>query len=186
MKVDFIIDGAAPGGIRARHTPGAIPFTGAVASEAAAAGDADAQGGRRRGAGFSRLVGDRPQRTARAAAQGRRHHAGQGPNSPAVIEETGATAPWAGFNVISPATSCARPLSMTTQIGGEVIPSRQAGNHCDGGPAARRRRPRHRAMERAGDPGRARDRHAARLRQYGGPAKLSEFCPACTGLSARS
>ena len=45
-------------------------------------------------------------------------------------------------------------------------PVRQAEQFCDGDPPAGRRRARHRAVERAGDPRRAGDRDAARLRQH--------------------
>jgi acyl-CoA reductase-like NAD-dependent aldehyde dehydrogenase len=40
-----------------------------------------------------------------------------------MIEETGATAPWAGFNVMLAANILREAASMTTQISGEVIPS---------------------------------------------------------------
>ena len=44
-----------------------------------------------------------------------------------VIEETGATGPWAGFNVMLAAQMLREAASMTTQIGGEVIPSDKPG-----------------------------------------------------------
>lgn len=44
-----------------------------------------------------------------------------------MIEETGATAPWAGFNVMLSANILREAASMTTQITGEVIPSDKPG-----------------------------------------------------------
>lgn len=45
-----------------------------------------------------------------------------------MIEETGATGPWAGFNVMVAAKVLVEAASMTTQIGGEVIPSDKPGS----------------------------------------------------------
>ncbi len=44
-----------------------------------------------------------------------------------MIEETGATGPWAGFNVMLAANVLREAASMTTQITGEVIPSDKPG-----------------------------------------------------------
>jgi acyl-CoA reductase-like NAD-dependent aldehyde dehydrogenase len=44
-----------------------------------------------------------------------------------VIEETGATAPWAGFNVMLASSMLREAASMTTQVSGEVIPSDKPG-----------------------------------------------------------
>ncbi|MGO8579045.1 aldehyde dehydrogenase [Rhizobium leguminosarum] len=44
-----------------------------------------------------------------------------------VIEETGATAPWAGFNVMFAANILREAGTMTTQISGEIIPSDKPG-----------------------------------------------------------
>jgi len=45
-----------------------------------------------------------------------------------MIEETGATAPWAGFNVMLAANMLREAAAMTTQISGEVIPSDKPGS----------------------------------------------------------
>ena len=45
----------------------------------------------------------------------------------AMIAETGATGPWAGFNVMLAAGGIREAAAMTTQIGGEVIPSNKPG-----------------------------------------------------------
>lgn len=44
-----------------------------------------------------------------------------------VVNETGATAPWAGFNVMLASQMLREAASMTTQISGEVIPSDKPG-----------------------------------------------------------
>jgi acyl-CoA reductase-like NAD-dependent aldehyde dehydrogenase len=44
-----------------------------------------------------------------------------------MMEETGATAPWAGFNVMLAANILREAASMTTQISGEIIPSDKPG-----------------------------------------------------------
>ena len=44
-----------------------------------------------------------------------------------MIEETGATAPWAGFNVMLAANMLREAGAMTTQISGEIIPSDKPG-----------------------------------------------------------
>ncbi len=44
-----------------------------------------------------------------------------------MIEETGATAPWAGFNVMLAANILRETASMTTQISGEIIPADKPG-----------------------------------------------------------
>ncbi|OWV98882.1 aldehyde dehydrogenase [Rhizobium sp. R693] len=45
-----------------------------------------------------------------------------------MIEETGATAPWAGFNVMLAANILREAGAMTTQISGEIIPSDKSGS----------------------------------------------------------
>lgn len=44
-----------------------------------------------------------------------------------MIEETGSTAPWAGFNVMLAANILREAGAMTTQIAGEIIPSDKPG-----------------------------------------------------------
>ena len=89
---------------------------------------------------------------------------------------------WAGFNVHLAAGMLLEAASLTTQISGEIIPVRRAGQPRDGRATAGRRRSGHRTVERAGDPGGASDRDAARLRQYSGAEGFSEICPATHGL----
>ena len=91
-----------------------------------------------------------------------------------MIEETGATAPWAGFNVMLAANMLREAAAMTTQISGEIIPSDKPGSLAMGDPPGGRRLRRHRALECAGHPRHARRRHAARLRQHGGAQGLRD------------
>ena len=44
-----------------------------------------------------------------------------------MLEETGATAPWAGFNVHLAAGMLREAAAITTQVTGEVIPSDKPG-----------------------------------------------------------
>ena len=44
-----------------------------------------------------------------------------------VVEETGGTPPWAGFNVMLASNMLREAAAMTTQIGGEIIPSDKPG-----------------------------------------------------------
>ncbi len=88
------------------------------------------------------------------------------------MAEIGATAGWCEFNVRLAAGMLREAAAMTTQVTGEVIPSDQPGRICHDGAAAGRRGARHRALERADHPRRARDRDAARLRQHRDPQGL--------------
>jgi vanillin dehydrogenase len=129
MKVDFIINGvaapAASGATYARRDP----VTGAVASEAAAASEAD----------VAKVVD--------AAAQAFPAWSQTGPGerralllkaadliearadefTKPMIEEIGGTAPWAGFNVHFAASMLREAAALTTQILGEIIPADKPG-----------------------------------------------------------
>ncbi len=110
MKVDFIIDGASVGAASGATFTRKDPVTGAVASEAAAAGEADVlkvveaahrafpawsqSGPSERRALLLKSADLLEQRTADFAR--------------AMTEEIGATGPWGGFNVHFAASSCAR------------------------------------------------------------------------------
>ena len=93
----------------------------------------------------------------------------------AVAAETGATGMWAGFNVMLAAGMIREAAALTTQIGGRGDPSGRAGLAGDGPARAGRRGARHRAVERADHPRRARHRHAAGLRQHRGPEGQREL-----------
>ena len=125
MDIGFIIDGAAEsasaGGIFERKDP----VTGRVATRAAAAGLADVEkvvaaaaaafpAWSETGPGLRRalLLKAADLLEARAADFTR-----------TMLEETGATAPWAGFNVHLGAGILRECAALTTQITGDVIPS---------------------------------------------------------------
>ena len=86
--------------------------------------------------------------------------------SVATMGEIGATEGWARFNLMLAAGMVREAAAMTTQIGGEVIPSDKPGCIAHGAARAGRRDARHRAVERADHPWRARHRRAAGLRQH--------------------
>ena len=179
MKVDFIIDGAAVRPPPARHTSGMIRSPAAVASEAAAASAADVdkvvEAAARAFPAWSETgPGERRALLLKAADL---MEAASGEFVKPMIEEIGATAPWAGFNVHFAASMLREAAALTTQIAGEIIPADKPGVL-----SLAMRQPAgvvawHGAVERAGDPRRARDRRAAGLRQHGDPAS-SEVCPA--------
>ena len=172
MKVDFIIDGAAAPAASGATYARRDPVTGAVASEAAAASEADVakvvEAAARAFPAWSQTGPSERRALLLKAADLLEARAGE--FTKPMIEEIGATAPWAGFNVHFAASMLREAAGADDADRGRDHPRRQAGRDFARGPAAGRRRPRHGAVERAGDPGRARDRRAARLRQHGDPA----------------
>ena len=125
MKVDFIIDGAsvaaASGATYKRHDP----VTGAVASEAAAAGEADVakvvDAAQRAFPAWSQTGPSERRALLMKAAdilETRTDHFAK-----AMTEEIGATGPWAGFNVHFAASLLREAAALTTQITGEIIPA---------------------------------------------------------------
>ncbi len=129
MRVDFIIDGVAVGAASGATFTRRDPVTGAVASEAAAAGEAD----------VARIV--------EAAAKAFPAWSETGPSARRALllkaadlletrvgdfaktmtEEIGATGPWAGFNVMFAASLLREAAALTTQITGEIIPADKPG-----------------------------------------------------------
>jgi vanillin dehydrogenase len=84
-----------------------------------------------------------------------------------MIEETGATFGWGMFNCMLATGMLREAAAQTYGSLGEVIPSDVPGKLAMAVRAAGRRGRRHRAVERARDPRRARDRDAAGVRQHG-------------------
>jgi acyl-CoA reductase-like NAD-dependent aldehyde dehydrogenase len=129
MKVDFIIDGAsapaASGATYARRDP----VTGAVASEAAAAGEADVanavEAAARAFPAWSQTGPSERRALLLKAADLLEARAGE--FTQPMIEEIGATAPWAGFNVHFAASMLREAAGLTTQILGEIIPADKPG-----------------------------------------------------------
>jgi acyl-CoA reductase-like NAD-dependent aldehyde dehydrogenase len=125
MDIGFIIDGAAEAAIEGGTFERRDPVTGLVATRAAAAGLADVAkvvaaaaaafpAWSETGPGLRRslLLKAADLLEARAAEFTR-----------TMLEETGATAPWAGFNVHLGAGILREAAALTTQITGDVIPS---------------------------------------------------------------
>ena len=119
----------------------------------------------------------RPGRAPRAAAEGRARARSQGRG---LRRRPWRARPaprrlWAGFNVHLAAGMLQRGRlahHADRRRGDSLRRARQPG---DGAAPAGRRGAGHRAVERAGDPGRARDRDAAGLRQHGGAQGLGDL-----------
>ena len=129
MKIDLLINGAAVKATGNRSFERRDPVTNEVATTAAAASVEDALAAVAAAAeafpAWSQtLVGERRKLLNRAAdimdAKAPEFIA-------AAIAETGATAPWIGFNVTLAANILREAASIVTQIGGEVIPSNKPG-----------------------------------------------------------
>ncbi|MEN5276341.1 aldehyde dehydrogenase [Brucella sp. TWI432] len=129
MKIDLLINGAALKATGNRSFERRDPVTNQVATTAAAASVEDALAAVAAAAeafpAWSQtLVGERRKLLNRAAdimdAKAPEFIA-------AAIAETGATAPWIGFNVTLAANILREAASIVTQIGGEVIPSNKPG-----------------------------------------------------------
>ncbi len=129
MKVDFIIDGtpvaAASGATFTRRDP----VTGDVASEAAAASEADVskvvKAADRAFPAWSETGPSERRRLLLKAAD--LLEARTADFSKAMTEEIGATGPWGGFNVFFAATLLREAAALTTQVTGEIIPADKPG-----------------------------------------------------------
>ena len=129
MKVDFLIDGASVGASRRDVHASRSGHRQDRQRGGGGGRRRRRQGGRGGLARFRELVGDRPRRTPRAAAQGGRparkprRRFRQADDS----KRSARPAPWAGFNVHFAASMLREAAAMTTQITGEVIPSDKPG-----------------------------------------------------------
>jgi acyl-CoA reductase-like NAD-dependent aldehyde dehydrogenase len=129
MDIGFLIDGeerqAAGGASYERHDP----FTGKLATRAAAAGVADAKAAVDAAAAafksWSRTGPGERRAILMKAADIMASKVGE--FTTLMIEETGSTAPWAGFNVMLASNMLREAGAMTTQISGEIIPSDKPG-----------------------------------------------------------
>ena len=129
MKVEFIIDGESVGASSGAMFTRKDPVTGKVASEAAAAGLADVE---KVVAAASRAFpswsetgpGERRALLLKAADLLETRVADF---AKAMLEEIGATGPWAGFNVHLAAGMLREAAALTTQVTGEVIPTDKPG-----------------------------------------------------------
>ena len=129
MDIGFLIDGearpATGGATYERHDP----YTGKLATRAAAASVADAVAAADAAAvAFKTWSKTGPgERRALLMKAADIMESKVGEFTQLVIEETGGTAPWAGFNVMLAAGMLREAGAMTTQISGEVIPSNNPG-----------------------------------------------------------
>ncbi|MBV1788706.1 aldehyde dehydrogenase [Marinobacterium sp. D7] len=125
MHINLIVDGEARQAARGRTYDRLDPVTGEVATTAAAAeledvDDAVASAARAFETWSKTGPGERRALLMKAADI---MESKAGEFTAAMIAETGATAGWAGFNVMLAAGVIREAAAMTTQIGGEVIPS---------------------------------------------------------------
>jgi len=125
MDIGFLIDGeerqAQSGATYDRNDP----YTGKLATRAAAAGVADAKMAvDAAAAAFKSWSKTGPgERRALLMKAADIMDSKVGEFTRLMLEETGGTAPWAGFNVMLAANMLREAGAMTTQIAGEVIPS---------------------------------------------------------------
>lgn len=125
MDIGFLIDGEERGALSGATYDRNDPYTGKLATRAAAAGVADANAAADAAAAAFKTWSKTGPGERRAllmkAADIMESKAGE--FTRLMIEETGGTAPWAGFNVMLAAGMLREAGAMTTQIAGEVIPS---------------------------------------------------------------
>ncbi|MGV1792743.1 aldehyde dehydrogenase [Rhizobium sp. A37_96] len=129
MNISLLINGADRPAASGRTYDRLDPFTGELASTAPAAGLEDVAAAIEAASNaFSSWssTGPGPRRAILAKAADIMD-AKVGEFTKLMMEETGATAPWAGFNVMLAANILREAAAMTTQIGGEIIPSDKPG-----------------------------------------------------------
>ena len=125
MNINLLIDGEAKAAASGRTFDRLDPVTGAVASKSAAAGIEDANAAvASAAAAFESWSKTGPgERRALLMKAADIMDSKAGDFIAAMITETGATGGWAGFNVMLAAGIIREAAAMTTQIGGEIIPS---------------------------------------------------------------
>ena len=129
MDIRMLIDGDAIGAASGDTFERRDPFTGEVATRAPAAGVADANAAVESAAkAFPEWSALGPNARRTLLLKAAEVMQAKAPDFiKLVIEETGATGPWAGFNVMLASQMLREAASMTTQITGEVIPSDKPG-----------------------------------------------------------
>jgi acyl-CoA reductase-like NAD-dependent aldehyde dehydrogenase len=129
MDIGLLIDGDKRDASGAASYERLDPFTGKLATRAAAASVADANAAVEAAATAFKTwsktgPGERRALLSKAADV---MDSKVGEFTKLMMEETGATGPWAGFNVMLAAKMLREAAAMTTQISGEVIPSDKPG-----------------------------------------------------------
>jgi acyl-CoA reductase-like NAD-dependent aldehyde dehydrogenase len=129
MRVDFIIDGAAVAAMSGATFTRRDPVTGSVATEAAAASEADvARAVEAAHRAFPAWAETGPgQRRALLLKAADLLESRTADFARAMTEEIGATGPWGGFNVHFAASLLREAAALTTQITGEIIPADKPG-----------------------------------------------------------
>ncbi|MBX4949671.1 aldehyde dehydrogenase [Rhizobium binae] len=129
MNISLLINGTDRAAAGGRTYDRLDPFTEKLASRAAAASPEDvAAAVDAASAAFATWSKNGPgQRRAILMKAADIMDAKVGEFTQLMIEETGATAPWAGFNVMLAANILREAGAMTTQISGEIIPSDKPG-----------------------------------------------------------
>jgi acyl-CoA reductase-like NAD-dependent aldehyde dehydrogenase len=129
MDIGLLIDGSERAASGSASYERNDPFTGKVATRAAAASVADAKAAVEAAAtAFQTWSKTGPgERRALLLKAAEVMDSKAAEFTQLMIEETGATAPWAGFNVMLAANMLREAASMTTQISGEIIPSDKPG-----------------------------------------------------------
>ncbi len=128
-EIGLLLDGASAPAASGASFDRIDPVTGAVATRAAAAGRDDVEAvvasAARAFPGWSATGPNGRRKILSKAADVMEARADE--FIQAMITETGATGPWAGFNVHLAAGMIREAAAMTTQIGGEIIPSDKPG-----------------------------------------------------------
>ncbi len=129
MDIGLLIDGDKRDASGAASYERMDPFTGKLATRAAAASVADANAAvEAAAAAFATWSKTGPgERRALLSKAADVMDSKVGEFTKLMMEETGATGPWAGFNVMLAAKMLREAAAMTTQISGEVIPSDKPG-----------------------------------------------------------
>ena len=129
MDIGFLIDGVERGASGGATYDRFDPYTGKLATRAAAATVADADAAVDAAAAAFKTWSKTGPGVRRAllvkAADVMASKAGE--FTRLMMEETGSTAPWAGFNVMLASNMLREAGAMTTQIAGEIIPSDKPG-----------------------------------------------------------
>lgn len=129
MDIGLLIDGDKRDASGSASYERLDPFTGKLATRAAAASVADANAAvEAAAAAFATWSKTGPgERRALLSKAADVMASKVGEFTKLMMEETGATGPWAGFNVMLAANMLREAAAMTTQISGEIIPSDKPG-----------------------------------------------------------
>jgi len=129
MDIGLLIDGDKRDASGSASYERMDPFTGKLATRAAAASVADANAAvEAAAAAFTTWSKTGPgERRALLSKAADVMASKVGEFTRLMMEETGATGPWAGFNVMLAANMLREAAAMTTQISGEIIPSDKPG-----------------------------------------------------------